>query len=115
LSKIRNSWRAISDVLTRAPNGIPAMRAVLQGTVAQLEEIVRSQAMEAAGSSLPDEQLEQYFPLHSSPRREVADAQLRAADAGWQAARERGRGYRDQAWAEIGTLLTPREVAQRLG
>jgi hypothetical protein len=107
--------RAISDVLTRAPSGIPTMRAVLQGTVAQLEEIVRTQATETAASPLPAEQRQRYFPLQRSPRGEVAADQLQVADAGWQEARERGRRYRDQAQAEIGELLTPRAVAHRLG
>jgi hypothetical protein len=37
------------------------------------------------------------------------------ADRGWQAAFERGRSYRDAALREVGPVLTPAEVATRLG
>lgn len=107
--------RAIGDVLALAPGGIPAMRAVLHGAVAQLEEIVRTRAAAGAGGAPSDELLRHYFPLQDSPRRDIATAQLQAADAGWQDARQRGRRYRDQARAEIGELITPGEVALRLG
>jgi hypothetical protein len=111
----RQLARAISDVLSLAPGGIPAMRAVLHGAVAQLEEIVRTQAGGVACGGSPDDQPGRHFPLQNSPRREVTGDELRAADAGWQDARQRGRRYRDEARAAIGALLTPREVADRLG
>ncbi len=107
--------RTISDVLTLAPEGIPAMRAVLHQAMAQLEEILRAQGTGAPNGPVPDERLRHYFPLHTSPRREIAAPQLQAADAGWREARQRGQRYRDHARAEVGELLTPREVAQRLG
>jgi hypothetical protein len=47
--------------------------------------------------------------------RQVAPAELEAADAAWSAAEERGRRYRDDALAELGPVLGPGEVARRLG
>ena len=111
----RQLTRTISDVLTLAPEGIPAMRAVLHQAMAQLEEILRAQGTGTPNSPVPDQPLRHYFPLHTSPRRDISADQLQTADAGWHEARQRGQHYRDQAQAEVGELLTPREVAQRLG
>jgi hypothetical protein len=107
--------RTISDVLTLAPEGIPAMRTVLHQAVAQLEGILRAKGTGAPNRPVSDERPRPYFPLHTSPRREISAQQLQAADAGWYEARQRGQRYREQAQAEVGQLLTPREVAQRLG
>jgi hypothetical protein len=45
----------------------------------------------------------------------ISDADRKAAQERWATALARGRSYRARALAEIGPLLTPREVSEQLG
>jgi hypothetical protein len=61
------------------------------------------------------ERLKAYFPVTGSPCRAVNRQEVAEADRGWAAAFERGKSYREAALQEAGPVLTPAEVAARLG
>ncbi len=65
---------------------------------------------------LRDADLERYLPVGESPvGQSISDADMRTAQERWATAIARGQSYRARALAEIGPLLTPREVSNRLG
>jgi hypothetical protein len=90
-----------------------------------LEEARRLEGLEAPRTAsaesglipvLPTpEQLQAYFPVTASPDHPVGREEMADADRGWAAAFERGQSYRDAALREVGRVLTPAEVAARLG
>jgi len=107
--------RAVDEVLALAPESAPAVRAVLQRAVAQVEGIRQAQQSGIGDERASDRELAAYFPLRSSPRQDVAAEALQDADADWAEAIRRGRAFREQAQADVGELLTPQQVARRLG
>jgi hypothetical protein len=61
------------------------------------------------------EQRTAYFPVASALPPAVGRREMAESDRGWAVAFERGKRYRDAALREVGPVLTPAEVAARLG
>lgn len=59
--------------------------------------------------------MDRYFPIKVSPRREVPEGEVRQANGLWQEAVERGRRHVEDAKAQVGPLLTPGEAVEKLG
>ncbi|MBI2941706.1 MAG: DUF2384 domain-containing protein [Chloroflexi bacterium] len=112
--------RVVDDAVERLP---PADLTMLHDLLRRtLEEAKRLDAPYESASetglvplALAPERQRAYFPIATSPRCAVSGQEMAAADAGWAAARARGRSYRDAALRAIGPVLTPGEVATRLG
>jgi uncharacterized protein (DUF2384 family) len=94
-------------------------------TLAAVHEVLKQAqstiAAIGAADSVDDEaavspvQLVASAPADIEPDAPVTPEELADADAAWAAARARGRRHRDAVRAVAGPLLTPRQVADRLG
>jgi hypothetical protein len=66
-------------------------------------------------AALDAERMNRYFSVRGDPRRAITDEELAAADARFAAARLRGQRSRPEAYALLGPLWTPTQVARHLG
>jgi hypothetical protein len=112
--------RIVDDAVERLPAAdLAALHELLKRTLAEAKRMETPQQQAAQSGLVPvhltPEQRQAYFPVTSSPRRAVSRQEMAEADQGWEAAFERGKSYRDAALREVGPVLTPAEVAARLG
>jgi len=89
---------------------------LLRETGRSIQTMVSAPSAGTIGAPSPGLDLERYFPVAESPVGQLISAEERTvAHERWTAAVARGQSYRARALAEIGPLLTPREVSDRLG
>jgi len=117
---IRVEARQLEDLIDAAteraaPDDLPAVLIALRQARAALEAAWAPDATGAVELPLTSERAARYFPAGRTPRHAVTEADAVAADAAWASALARGHRHRDQALAGLGLVLTPREVAARLG
>lgn len=117
---IRAEARRLEDLIDAAAeraaaDDLPTLLIALHQARAALEAAWAPDERGAVAMPLTPEREARYFPAGRTPRRAAAAADVAAADAGWAAALARGYRHREQALAGLGPVLTPREVAARLG
>ena len=117
---IRAEARQLGDLIDAAaeraaPDDLPVLLIALRQARAALEAAWAPDERGAVELPLTPERAARYFPAGRTLRRPVAEADVEAADAAWQAAMARGHRHREQALAGLGPVLTPREAAARLG
>jgi hypothetical protein len=88
---------------------------VLQRTLTEIENLLRENRDEDEEPDLIEETLSEDPPLPHGSSPNVTPELLREADEQWEAARERGRLFRDEARSAVGPLITPQQAARRLG
>lgn len=112
----RDLVQLVDEAVERSPLAeLAAIRDVLQQALTALRTIRSRPATGAYEAIVPPERRQVYFPESTSRRGMVSPKAIREADAGWEAALERGHRHRQSALDEVGPLLTPGEVAARLG
>ena len=78
-----------------------------------LDQTIRAaESLLAPSEYLDADQLKSYFPAPTSP---PMTSDLRQGKRDWAGARARGRGYRETARDQVGPLLQPAQVIDRLG
>lgn len=120
---VQQEVQTLAHVVNEAVEGmaapdLAALQHVLTRAVAEVAEIRAHTGVGGAGAyevQLAPQRLRTYFPVLQSPQRAVSVDELRVADARWNEAHARGHRYRDEARTQVGPLLTPRVVADRLG
>ncbi len=117
--EVRQELRHLQQAVDEAPDENSAMLADIHSILARASAAVqalRSQSPSGAYEiPISPERMRVYFPVTRSSRREVMPEETREADASWDAALERGRSHREEAFERLGPMLTPRQVAERLG
>ena len=112
--------RVVDDAVERLPaSELAALHELLKRTLAEARRLEAPRKRGALAGLVPvqltPEQRQAYFPVTGSLDRAVGRQEMAEADKGWAAAFERGQSYRDAALREVGTVLTPAQVAARLG
>ena len=117
--EVRQELRHLQLAVDELPDGSPAVlariHAILTQASASVKAIQSESAMGAYDIPISPERMREYFPVAHRSRREVTPEEARQADAYWDTASERGRSHRTEALKRVGPVLTPREVAERLG
>jgi hypothetical protein len=89
---------------------------LLRETGRSIQTMVSAPSAGTIGAPSPGLDLERYFPVAESPVGQLISGEERTvAHERWTAAVARGHSYRARALAEIGPLITPRDVSDRLG
>jgi len=89
---------------------------LLRETDRSIQTMVSAPRAGTIGAPSPGPDLERYFPVTESPVGQLISAEERTvANERWTTAVARGQSYRARALDQIGPLLTPREVSDRLG
>ena len=108
--------RLVEEVAEQSqPAELAAIHDALGRALATLRRVVSPPPIGAYETGVDHELRRAYFPQPRSPRRPIGARELREADTRWDAARERGHRHREEALAALGPMLTPGEVAARLG
>lgn len=107
--------QAVGEAAEESPSALAAISSVLR-LASEAVEAIRSRATSGAYEvQLTEEQRRRYFPPMDWVGRTVTPAEMDEANARWEAALQRGRDHRAEALEELGPVLTPRQVAERLG
>jgi hypothetical protein len=89
---------------------------LLRETARSIQTLVSAPNAGTIGAPSPGPDLERYFPVAESPVGRLISAEERkVAHERWTTAVARGQSYRARALEQIGPLLTPRMVSERLG
>lgn len=118
---VRRELQALNATVDATVERLPDREAaevarLLRQTGQSIETMIRAPDEDAIGASSPEADLERYFPVAKSPvGRSISTEERVVADERWSTALARGQSYRARALEQIGPLLTPREVADRLG
>ncbi len=108
--------RAVDSVVATArPADLPAIRGVLTEAATAVEAIGVQHASGAYVVDLPADRRRLYFPHRADEQRPPTAEEIARADAGWHERRIEGRRFRNEALAQLGSVLTPAETAARLG
>lgn len=107
---------ALVDAVARSapPATLAAVHEVLHQAQTAIATIGAPEATDDEVTVAPA-QLAEYAPTDAGPDEVVTPEDLADADAAWADAHVRGRRHRDAVRALAGPLLTPRQVADRLG
>jgi hypothetical protein len=116
--ELRRDLGLLEQAVNEAPEE-PTVLAELRAVLLRASEAIRAvQADVGSGAyvvPLSPDRMRTYFPVTEWPPREPTSDAIREADARWAAALYRGRRHRQQALEQLGPVLTPRQVAERLG
>jgi hypothetical protein len=89
---------------------------LLRETDRSIQTMVSAPRAGTIGAPSPGLDLERYVPVAESPVGQLISAEERTvANERWTTAVARGQSYRARTLDQIGPLLTPREVSERLG
>lgn len=115
---VRQDLRRLEQAVEEAtadPDVLVAVRSVLRAASEAVQGIQSRSRSGAYEIPVLPERARAYFPITAHADRTVTPEELRTADTRWGAALERGQRYRQDALAQVGPVLTPGQVAERLG
>ncbi len=113
MTRLRRAVDAV--VATAQPADLPTIRGVLTEAATVVEAIGAQRTSGGYVVDLPVEHRRLYFPRHVDDQRPPTSDEMARADAGWRERRAEGRRFRDEALAQLGSMLTLAETAARLG
>lgn len=105
---------AVDTVAKVAPEGVlEQVRAILREATARIEEAASTGDTGAVVIELPPRRRAEYFPSDEAEEPQPSD--LDGANDEWKDAATQQPRFREEALAQIGSLLPPGAVAKRLG
>jgi hypothetical protein len=116
--KARHVPRLVASIVEEpllSPQSVRQVTEILDRVENELADIRARLLVSGAPSEPSSSDLQRYFPVRETPRRDVSPTKLEEARAQWEQALVRGRGYRQEALEQIGPLWDRDQVAQHLG
>ena len=113
--EFRRLKEAVEDTIQQSPTALAQVRSVLVNALDAVRAIRPADQTGAYVLPVTPELSRTYFPVSESPQRKVTPVEMAQADDQQGKALERGRRHRDEALAQLGPVLTPKQVSERLG